>query len=71
MNLHPEYEITIDGLPYAGLYEKLNTSLMAGKAAEIVTCNMKWIPAFAELGFLHPINNVWEKDVFSAGGISL
>lgn len=63
MALHPEYEITVEGLPFTGLYEKLNTALTGGKSADIISCALYWIAAFAELGFLHPIDKVWERDI--------
>jgi multiple sugar transport system substrate-binding protein len=63
MRLHPEYDITVEAIPMNGLYEKINTALIGGKAADIISCSLNWVAAFAELGFLHPMDKVWEKDV--------
>jgi ABC-type glycerol-3-phosphate transport system substrate-binding protein len=77
MKLHPEYEIAVEGIPWTGMYEKINTSLVAGKSADLLSLGLPWIAAFAESGFLHPLDSVWERDVSASdrkdyfpGGIS-
>lgn len=63
MRAHPEYEISVEGLPWVGMYEKVNTALLAKKAPDLISCNLGWVPAFADLGVLHPLDRLWEKDV--------
>jgi len=63
MKIHPEYDISVEGLPYAGMYEKMNTALMAGKSADLLSVSLPWIASFADLGFLHPLDRFWERDV--------
>ena len=77
MKLHPEYKITVEGIPWTGMYEKVNTSLLGGKSADLLSCALPWVAAFAESGFLQSIDKVWERDVPAAeredyfpGGVS-
>lgn len=63
MKMHPEYNIKVEGLPWTGMYEKINTALMAGKSADLLSCALQWIGAFGELGFLHPLDKQWERDI--------
>jgi multiple sugar transport system substrate-binding protein len=66
MKLHPEYDISVEGLPYSGMYEKMNTALMAGKSADLLSVSLPWMASFADLGFLHPLDKPWEKDISKA-----
>jgi multiple sugar transport system substrate-binding protein len=63
MKLHPEYTIKVEGLPFAGMYEKVSTALMGGKAADLISCSLPWVAQFSEMGVLHPLDKQWERDV--------
>ncbi|HYB21538.1 MAG TPA: sugar ABC transporter substrate-binding protein [Thermodesulfobacteriota bacterium] len=77
VKLHPEYSIKVEGLPYAGMYEKLSTALMGGKAADLISCSLAWVAQFSEMGVLYSLDKQWERDIPKAdrddyfpGGIS-
>ena len=63
MKANPRYDITVEGLPFTGMWEKVNTALLGGKAADIFSAVLSWVPALAELDAIHPIDNLWMRDV--------
>lgn len=66
MQANPAYEITVEGLPFTGMWEKVNTALLGGKAADLISSVLTWIPALAESDLIHPIDNLWAKDISAA-----
>lgn len=66
MKANPRYEISVEGLPFTGMWEKVNTALLGGKAADIFSAVLTWVPALAELDVIHPIDNLWARDVSAA-----
>ena len=63
MKANPRYDISVEGLPFTGMWEKVNTALLGGKAADIFSAVLTWVPALAELDLIHPIDNLWMRDV--------
>jgi multiple sugar transport system substrate-binding protein len=66
MKDNPRYEISIQGIPFAVMWEKVQAGLIGGKSAELISVVLTWIPALAEAGHMHPISRQWATDLSAA-----
>jgi ABC-type glycerol-3-phosphate transport system substrate-binding protein len=66
MAANPQYSIAVEGLSFTGMWEKVNTALIGGRSADIISAVLTWIPPLAEADLIHPLDTQWMRDVSPA-----
>jgi multiple sugar transport system substrate-binding protein len=54
--LHPDVKVEAQALPYDDLRTKILTSVAGGEAPDLIRADIIWVPEFAELGALAPLD---------------
>ncbi|MEO5952075.1 MAG: extracellular solute-binding protein [Chloroflexia bacterium] len=54
--LHPNVKVEAQALPYDDLRTKILTSVAGGEAPDLIRADIIWVPEFAELGALAPLD---------------
>lgn len=54
---NPDIDVQLESVGWGDAYQKITTDLMAGAAADLIYVGTRWIPAFAALGGLEPLDD--------------
>ena len=55
---NPDIDVQLESVGWGDAYQKITTDLMAGNAADLMYVGARWIPAFAALGGLYPLDGM-------------
>ena len=54
---NPDIEVRLESVGWGDAYQKITADLMADNAADLMYVGARWIPAFAAIGGLHPLDD--------------
>lgn len=59
---NPDIDVRLESVGWGDAYQKITTDLMAGAAADLIYVGTRWIPAFAALGGLEPLDGMASEE---------